>query len=319
MSTSPKDFNREEEEKGEDELEDELEDLSTDELPSFDIGLSPTGDAGSSFRTQNDPSAPLQRSNYVERNKGGVDIRCSCLDVIHGLWSADSDKFATLLVLQFRFDPRKRARRIQDANVTLRFAGMKAGDSDPEVFDIAPNGTFNLVPTTQHEEIKRSGSLQLGGAAPIGGVTATGTVALEKAVSRDTSDHTTVTGSIDLKERNWGAKNCASWTLLENKRLKTGVPKSMRTAILLKRKDEKPFQCIVKIDAGVDFKSSLERMFGGKPKDDPVLFDPDLEPTNNLQKYDMEELGSFDIESVADVTHSTIMESVIKKKLQSEG
>ncbi|KUJ16880.1 uncharacterized protein LY89DRAFT_669327 [Mollisia scopiformis] len=309
MSTSLQDAEYDDEE-----LSDELEDPSTDELPSFDIGLSPTGDAGSSFRTQNDPAAPLQRSNYVERNKGGVDIRCSCLDVIHGLWSADSDYSATLLVLQFRFDPRKRARRIQDVNVTLRFAGMKARESDPEVASIAPDGTFNLVETTQHEEITRGGSLALGAAAPVGGLTATGTLSLEKAVSRDTSDHTTVTGSIDLKERNWGAKNCASWTLLENKTTKTGVPKSMRTAILLKRKDDNPFKCIVKIDAGVDFKSSLERMFGGKPKDDPVLFDPDLEPTNNLQKYDREELGAFDIESMADVTHSTIVESVIKKK-----
>lgn len=294
------------------------EDPSTDELPSFDIGLSSTGDAGSSFRTQNDPSAPLQRSNYVERNKGGVDIRCSCLDVIHGLWSSSSDKFATLIILQFRFDPRKRARRIQDANIVLRFAGMKPGEGDPEVVAIAPDGSFNLVPTTQHEETTRGGSLALGAAAPVGGLTATGTLSLEKAISRDTSDHTTVTGSIDLKERNWGAKNCASWTLLENKTTKTGVPKSMRTAILLKRKDENPFQCIVKIDAGVDFKSSLERMFGGKPRDDPVLFDPELEPTNNLQKYDTEELGSFNVESMSQITQSTIMENVIKKKVQSE-
>lgn len=201
----------------------------------------------------------------------------------------------------------------------LRFAGMKARESDPEVAKIALDGTFNLVPTTQHEEVKEGGSLALGAAAPVGGFTATGTLSLEKAVSRDTSDHTTVTGSIDLRERNWGAKNCASWTLLENKTLKTGVPKSMRTAILLRRKDESPFQCIVKIDAGVDFKSSLERMFGGKPKDDPVLFDPELEPTNNLQRYDVEELGSFDVESMAQVTHTTIMEDVIKKQVLSGG
>jgi len=315
MSTSLEDIDRDDEDLLD---EEELEDPSTDELPSFDIGLSPTGDAGSSFRTQNDPSAPLQRSHYVERNKGGVDIRCSCLDVTHGMWSSSSDKSATLLVLQFRFDPRKRARRIQDVNVTLRFAGMKPGESDPEVAAIAPDGTFNLVPTTQHEEITQGGSLALGAAAPVGGITATGTASRQKAVSRDTSDHTTVTGSIDLKERNWGAKNCASWTLLENKTAKTGVPKSMRTAILLKRKDDNPFQCIVKIDAGVDYKSSLERMFGGKPKDDPVLFDPDLEPTNNLQKYDRMELGAFDLVSMADVTHSTIMENVVKNRVQSE-
>jgi hypothetical protein len=300
--------------------DDAAEDPSATDLPSFNMDLSPTGDAGSSFRTQNDPSAPLQRSNYVER-KGAVDIRCSCLDVIHGLFSAESGVFATLIVLQFRFDPRKRARRFESVDISLEFGGMKQGEVGPEVYAIAPVGMLSLVPTTQHEELKRNASLQLGGAAPVGGVTATGTVGWEKSVSKDTSDQTTVAGSIDLKGRNWGKSNCASWTLLENKTAKTGVPTSMRTAVLLKRKDENPFQCVVKIDASVDFKSSLERVFGGKgrePKDDPVLFDPELEPTNNLRKYDIQELGAFDLESLCDVTFTTMLGGVMKEKAQKK-
>ncbi|KAL8738810.1 MAG: hypothetical protein Q9181_000452 [Wetmoreana brouardii] len=302
--------------------EDSTEDPSTtDVLPPFDIGLFPTGDEGSSFRTQNDPSAPLQRSNYIER-KGAVDIRCSCLDVVHGLFSAESEVFATLIVLQFRFNARKHARRFESVDISLEFGGMKPGEGGPEVHAIAPEGRMSLVPTTQHEEVKRSGGLQLGGAAPVGGVTATGTVGWEKSVSRDTSDETSVTGSIDLKGRNWGESNCASWTLLENKTTKTGVPTSMRTAVLLKRKDESPFQCVVKIDAKVDFKSSVERLFGGKgrePKDDPVLFDPELEPTNNLRKYEIEELRAFNLESVWDVTFATKLGWVLKDKAQKGG
>lgn len=48
-------------------LEPSEDDISTSELPSFDMSLAPVGDEGSSFRTRNDPSAPFQRSNYVER------------------------------------------------------------------------------------------------------------------------------------------------------------------------------------------------------------------------------------------------------------
>jgi hypothetical protein len=301
--------------------DDSAEDPSTTDLPSIDIGLSPGGDAGSSYRTENEPFAPFQRSNYIER-KGAVDIRCSCLDVVHGFFSAESKVFATLIVLQFRFDPRKRARRFESVDISLEFGSMKPGEGGPEVYAIAPGEKLSLVPTTQHEEVKRNAGLQLGGAAPVGGVTATGTVGWEKSVSRDTSDQTTVTGSIDLKGRNWGKSNCASWTLLENKSAKTGVPASMRTAVLLKRKDESPFQCVVKIHASVDFKSTLERVFGGKgrePKDDPVLFDPELEPTNNLRKYDIEELGTFDLESVCDVTFATVLGGVMKDKAQKKG
>ena len=296
------------------------DDPSTSEFPSFDIGLSKTGDAGSHFRTQNDPSNPWQRLNIIER-KSAVDIRCSCLDVVHGDFSASSDDFATLIVLKFRFDPRKVARRFQSVNVGLEFRGMKVKDTGPEVFAIYPEGRMSLMPTTQHEDTKRNLNLQLGGAAPVGGITATGTVGWEKSVGRDTSDQTTVTGSIDLKGRNYGPSNCVSWTLLENKTTRTGVPAMMQTAILLKRKHDLPFQCMVEIDAKVDMKSTLERVFGAKgkaPKDDPVLFDPEICSTGRLRKYNEKELGAFDMESVCDVTFMTTLGGVIKNKAQKE-
>ena len=293
-------------------------DLPASELPSFDIGLSKTGDSNSRFRTENDPSNPWQRANIVER-KGSVDIRRSCLDIVHGDFSTSSDLFATLLVLQFRFDPRKVARRFQSIDIRLEFKGMRPKETGPEVFAISPNGRMSLAPTTQHEDIKCNLSLQLGGAAPVGGITAGGQVGWEKCVSRDTSDQTTVTGSIDLKGRNYGPSNCVSWTLMENKTLANGVPTSIRTAILLKRKHEKPFQCAVEIEAKVDLQSTLERVFGfmGRaPRDDPVLFDPGMTSTENLQKYNKKELGSFQMERACDVTFMTNLSDVIKTKTQ---
>ena len=50
-----------------------------------------------------------------------------------------------------------------------------------------------------------------------------------------------------------------------------------------------------------------------------MLFDPELEPTNNLRKYDIEELGTFDLESVCDVTFATVLGGVIKDKAQKKG
>ena len=52
------------------------------EIPPFDIDLFPTGDEDSGFHTQNDPSSPYQQTNVIQR-KGSVDIRCSCIDVVH--------------------------------------------------------------------------------------------------------------------------------------------------------------------------------------------------------------------------------------------
>ena len=280
------------------------EDHSTSKLPSFDLCLFKTGDAGSHFRTQNDPSDPWQRSNYVER-KSAVDIRCSCLDLVHGRWCATSESFATLIVSQFRFDPWKQARRFQTVNIELDFKGMDIGEIGPAVSAIFPDARLILLPTKQHEDIKQNLNLQLGGAVPVGNITATGTLGWEKSFGRDTSDQTTVMGSIDLKGRNYGPSNCASWTLLANKTTKTGIPALMRTAVLLKRENENPFQCMVNIDAKVDIKSRLERFFGGKgrdPRDDPVLFQPEMGSTDNLQQYNEKGLESFKLDSVCDVT-----------------
>jgi len=293
--------------------DDWFEEEADPQLPSFTVGLAIAGDEGSSFRLQNDRSAPYQRQTYIER-KSAIDIRCSAVDVVHGLWSPKGEAFATLIVLDFRFDARKRAARIESADIDLRFAAMRSGDSDPEVFAISHDGTLNLVPTTKTVTSSNNANLTIGGGA---GVTASGGLGWDHAVTQERGDHTTVTGSIDLKGRNYGSKNACSWTMIGNKSAKTGVPNYMRAAILLRRKDEKQFQCVVKIKAEADFKTSVSKLFGRKEKDDPVLFDPNLEPTSKLQKYDTENLGSFDVGSVADLTFATILQGAIKEKTLS--
>lgn len=282
---------------------DKIEEIAP-QIFDFDVELSLTGDTGSSFRTQNDPASPYQRDNYIER-KGVVDVRCSSLDVIHGTFSTTDDTCATLIVLEFRFGIRKQARRFKSVNIKLEYEAMSQDGVGPEVYAIAPFGTQALMPTTQREETQRNLGLQVGGSAPVAGATVMATGGWTKTVSRNTSDATAITGSIDLVGRNWGKPNCASWNLLENASTKTGVPAYLRTGVLLRRADEEQFKCIVKIDATVDLKSSMSRVFGGKgryPRDDPVLFDPEARPTNKLQNYDDENLGAFDLESLYEVT-----------------
>ena len=281
-----------------------------EDLPSFDIEMFPTGDDQSGFHTQNDPSSPYQRKNIIER-KGVIDIRCSSVDVVHGKF--DDYSYGTLLVLQFRFDPRKLARRIASADISLKFSGATQNGPRPEVHAISLNNRFSMMETTQNEEITKGGNLQLGLTA-FQGLQAGGDVKWEKTTKADVTDATTVTGSIDLIGFNYGPRNCASWLLMENATRKTGVPAFLRTGVLLKRKDNEPFRCVVEIKAKADFRSELEEMFGSKPKDDPVLFDPECKPTNHLMQYPTENLGEFDLDLVTDVTFMTMLGGVIDKK-----
>ncbi|KAH8820738.1 hypothetical protein F5884DRAFT_658244 [Xylogone sp. PMI_703] len=278
---------------------------------SFSIDLGPSGDAESAFRIANDPSDPYQRGQYVER-KGPIDIRCSSVDVIHGLFASDSDVFSSLLVLQFRFDSRKRARRIAQVNIELRFSGTAADTADPEVYAIAPDGRFSFAHTTQTEEVNVETQAHLGGGGA--GVDAGVDAKYGKTITKEMTYATVVTGSIDLRGRNYGKPNCASWTLLENPATKTGVPAAMKTAILLKRRSEEPFQCVVSVKARADWRTALEWLVGSTKPDDPVLFNPLLEPTSDRYKEHELDLGKLDLEEISDITFATILDGVIKTK-----
>ncbi|KAI1498317.1 hypothetical protein F5X99DRAFT_393976 [Biscogniauxia marginata] len=280
-----------------------------DDVDVFDVGMFEGGAEGSGFHTKNNPKDPYQRSEVIQRT-GAVDIRCSVVDIVHGSMSADSDYWATLMVLQFRFDPQKKSRRVAEATIELRFDALGGGDDVPEVESISFDGNFSFVPTTQSETITHGVDGNVG--ASYGAELSAG-VKWEKTISRQTTDATTVSGG-KLVLHNIPPNRVAKWTLLENKKLKTGVPASMRVAVLIKRRDEKVFACFPKLECKADVWSSVEKFFGKVPEDDPVLLKPDVKPTNRLMVYDTEELGAIDLQKLSDVTFTTMITDALKKQ-----
>lgn len=280
-----------------------FEDPGDDEGFTIELGPHDEGDEDSDYRTQNDPSRPHQRSNVVER-KGSVQVRCVAVDVVHGSLEPDGEP-ASLLVFDFRFDARKHARRIVEAHMSFTFARGDANAgvwADPVVLNMAPQGRMTVMRTTQTATTTRGGEAKAGGGALGGGIALGGGLKWEKSMSRETSDATTVVGSIDLVGRNFGASNGVSWTLLENRSVKTGVPTSVRTAVLLQRADpDAKFRATCKIRAQADLRSSVEKLFGKTPKDDPILYDPSLPPTNKLRNYEVDSLGKIDLKSLSAV------------------
>ena len=280
-----------------------LGELEVDEgLFGFDVGVEEGGDEGSGFRFQNDPSRPQQRSNITER-KGAIDVRCVGKDVIHGFLKEGEDP-ATLIVYEFQFDPRKPGRRIISIDAEFAFAS-RVGGAEPEVLSIAPKGRQQLVETKQTESTTNSREGKLG-AAQFGAELA-GSLKWEKTISRETTDATTIVGTIDTKGRNYGAPNAVSWTLLENGSTQTGVPSFFRTAVLLKREDDGEFESTFQIKVKADMASRLSSLFGSTPKDDPIIYDPTMKPTNKLRKYDTDNLEEINLQdlSLVGFTHPT--------------
>jgi hypothetical protein len=272
-----------------------------DEVNVFDVAMFESGSKGSGFHTQNNPKDPYQRQEVIQRT-GSIDVRCSVIDIVHGVMGPDSDYWATLMVLQFRFDPQKRMRRITEASLELIFDVTDPVNELPEVEAISFDGNYSLLPSKQSE------STTIGGQGTLGAtqiVTASGMAKWERTVTRETSDKTTLSGAKFVVD-NIPPNRIAKWTLLENKTLKSGIPASLQVAVRIKRQDEAIFTCMPKIKCKADKWTSIESFFGKVPEDDPVLLKPDTKSTNRLTKYDTDNIGALDLQSLGDVV-PTIM------------
>jgi hypothetical protein len=288
-----------------------LEGLEVDEdVEVFDIGMFEAGNEGAAFHIKNNPKDPYQRREVIQRTGGGVDIRCNLIEVVHGAMSANSDYWATLIVLQFRFDPQKRARRISEATLELRFDISKADNEIPEVDAISFDGKYSFLPSKQSETIVKGADGSVG--ASYGADLSIG-AKWEKTVERETADATSISGG-KLVVNNTPPNRIAKWTLLENKTLETGVPASIQVAVRIKRRDQAVFTCLPKLSCKADNWTTLKSFFGRVPEDDPILFKPDIKPTNKLMTYDTEELGSVNLQKLSDITVTTMIADAIKGK-----
>lgn len=279
----------------------------------IDIAMFESGSQGSGFHTKNNPNDPYQRQEVIQRT-GSIDIRCSVLDVVHGVMDPDSDYWATIMVLQFRFDPQKRMRRITEAYLELIFDVTDPDNELPEVEAISFDGNYSLLPSKQSESTTVGGSGTLG-ATQI--VNASGTAKWERTVTRETSDKTTVSGGRFVVD-NIPPNRIAKWTLLENRTLKSGIPASLQVAVRIRRQDEAVFTCMPTIRCKADKWTSIESFFGKVPEDDPVLLNPDRKPTNRLMVYDTDNIGAVDLQALGNIVPTTMIQVAEQEKEEAK-
>ncbi|KAH8203872.1 hypothetical protein TruAng_001936 [Truncatella angustata] len=160
--------------------------------------------------------------------------------------------------------------------------------------EISLNDSFSLMPTWQTESLTRGseGTLSAG------------------ALGANLSDAIHIVGFIDRLDASFGPSDAASWILNENATIKNGIPAAIRVGILLKRSTDDDFKCTVNLETKANFTTRLKELFGGREIDEPILFQPKLPPTNKLKKYNIENLGSFDVTAVEDVTFTTMRNAI---------
>ncbi|KAG9499458.1 hypothetical protein J7337_007914 [Fusarium musae] len=192
---------------------------------------------------------------------------------------------AALLAYILHLDTPKKLRRIGEAQVKFEFKNSSPGSPLPQIC---------LLVSTSAEESKLTGYGLSAGTSQF--VSVEGSAKWEKTVRQTRNDAARVAGGFLCND--YGKQVGAQWILFENKLVASGTPRFMRFAILLDREDdEEEFECKVTISASGDWKTALEGLVGSTPRDDPILFNPTLPPTNKLRKaYDIEDLGSLDLD-----------------------
>ncbi|CAF3473331.1 hypothetical protein SNK04_010770 [Fusarium graminearum] len=179
---------------------------------------------------ESNTSVKFQRFEFMRRTENSVNISCILTGAVHGTMSADTKYKATLLILQFRFLPERKDRRVCEAKIELRFDAARPGNKLPEVECMSFEGIHSLFPTTQTE------TKTIGVDSGIGvncRANIDTSIKMERTVRCDTSSSTIIEGE-KLVVDNTLPNRVAKWTIRENKTLKIGVPTLIQVAVRIR-------------------------------------------------------------------------------------
>ncbi|KAL7940995.1 hypothetical protein V8C42DRAFT_336137 [Trichoderma barbatum] len=285
--------------------EQSVNDTGTIIVPLYEAG----GEERSGFHVFNTAPNHYHRAEVLQRS-GAIDITCNLEKVIHGALSPDSDRYASLLVMQWFMQP-KGSRRISQATIELLFESGSA-DGDIEVDDISFYDTYSLMQNRQDETITKGGEATAG-VQQFANLSLTGK--WEKTTSTTTTDAITLSGTKRVIN-NTPPNRIAVWTLSENPLQPSGVPASLRVAVLVSRQDREKFLCRVNFTCQTDIKTALRASFKRIPKDDPIVFQPNprdigLRLNKNVE-YGNDRLGSINLNDLCSVSFRRIIPDVEK-------
>lgn len=237
-------------------------------------------------------------------------------DVAHGKWESNGNGYATLAVFSFRFDTRKGARRISRAEVTIDFYGGSEDDpcSRPEVQAISFERAINFF----EKRLDDTTTKAVEGTAELAAFSAklSGKATNEHTESREIKSYTRLVGNKYNRANDAGPDDQANWVLLEDELHRTGVPSTFRAGVLLRRKDNAPFECRVKIKMKANLRQLFEDFMGFKNVN-PVFFNPlvKAEKSATLQEVkdvDLNALGAFDIDAVGHLEQMRIRHGAVQ-------
>lgn len=281
-------------------------------MKSYNITLSEEGEPNSGFRTKN---VPGDKARAVLVDQGSALIAKAVLaNVTHGDFTEDGDA-ATLLIFEFTFTSMKpSSHRFASGKIILTLDDASGNIRNrPEVVKISPTGTFAINKTTSVKDVKQSVNTAI---KPEAMAVAAGELGyVWEATEVKETKHSTALIGIKRLLGEYGKENCVIWSLEEDKFEKQGIPNFLRTAVLVRRKDDVPFCFSIQVETGVDYGGKIRRFLGMEKADpvDPVELDDEtdlddlgitsLDPTT----FDSRNMQQMDIDKHSDVIMASLL------------
>jgi hypothetical protein len=276
-------------------------------MAEFRFDLQPEGNADSTYHTLDAFPGQVERANVYDYGSA-LNMQMNLVDVIHGTMSPEGLP-ATLVIADFQFISHEKSRRLPRANNEFRFRDLDPNDANPpEVFAIAPQGSFSMNQTEKTQELKRAAKADVGAA-----FVANVTTGLEWSLTETQTKYSAarLTGIMTMKDRKREPRNVAKWSLEENERDEKGIPSLLRAAILLRRRTYERFLASIALETKIDWKThyNLETRKGGGDID-PVTFDPSRTRTTPVPAYiDPTNLGFVNLDALAAVQSVTSIQA----------
>ncbi|KAG5797985.1 hypothetical protein H9Q69_002990 [Fusarium xylarioides] len=239
----------------------------------------------------------------------GVVICGRLVEAVHGrmnVGESPQKQPCTLAIFEWYIHTSQPGQRIKFARIDMTFKSLESNrpGTDPWVADCAPWGSYSLFETKKTLEATKNwqpgvkiGQESVANAELSYVYGMTETVERGDQIFIDGFPLTPKDGVYSHPDR----LSAVQWNVFENESQESGIPRYFRTAVLLDRSESKgsKFNAVVEIKTKVstfeDMREKVNGFLGRKVKDDPLVFNPALDPKTDVFKDKIDDLGSHGV------------------------
>ncbi|KAF2655445.1 hypothetical protein K491DRAFT_692906 [Lophiostoma macrostomum CBS 122681] len=243
------------------------------------------------LKTHNYPEDEVQRDTITSRDETSFSVAVRLATCVHGHLNGPQTEPASLIIFEYEVHSREDNSVVKSLETNFKFT--QTAQSGPSVVAYAPfirrRYNFSTGDITHSQGFEATGGA---GAGP-GNLEASYSKQREKSHEQQYFEKVeSYTGYNERQKRH----DEITYRFTQNQSQKHGVTPFFRTAVLLKRTDDQPFKAYFKIDlrGGFMYNTSqgLKKVFGKSP-DDPINFDPAVQPLFGEAQVDKDQLSQY--------------------------